>query len=157
MNLAPETARVIKDGEEKEIPLSNLSTGDAFVVRPGENFPADGVILSGSGSVNESAVTGESMPVDKSVGDKVISGTTNVNGYITAKATSVGGDSTLGRIVKLVQDASASKPPLQKRQIKYREYSCQASFASQSLLLSCGLPSRKTLRLPLRTQYPCLS
>lgn len=114
MNLAPETARVIKDGEEKEIPLSNLSTGDAFVVRPGENFPADGVILSGSGSVNESAVTGESMPVDKSVGDKVISGTTNVNGYITAKATSVGGDSTLGRIVKLVQDASASKAPIAK-------------------------------------------
>lgn len=114
MNLAPETARVIKDGEEKEIPLSSLSTGDAFVVRPGENFPADGVILSGSGSVNESAVTGESMPVDKSVGDKVISGTTNVNGYITAKATSVGGDSTLGRIVKLVQDASASKAPIAK-------------------------------------------
>lgn len=114
MNLAPETARVIKDGEEKEIPLSSLSTGDAFVVRPGENFPADGVILSGSGSVNESAVTGESMPVDKSVGDKVISGTTNVNGFITAKATSVGGDSTLGRIVKLVQDASASKAPIAK-------------------------------------------
>ena len=114
MNLAPETARVIKDGEEKEIPLSSLSSGDAFVVRPGENFPADGIILSGSGSVNESAVTGESMPVDKSVGDKVISGTTNVNGYITAKATSVGGDSTLGRIVKLVQDASASKAPIAK-------------------------------------------
>ncbi len=114
MNLAPETARVIKDGEEKEIPLSSLSTGDAFVVRPGENFPADGVILSGSGSVNESAVTGESMPVDKSIGDKVISGTTNVNGFITAKATSVGGDSTLGRIVKLVQDASASKAPIAK-------------------------------------------
>lgn len=114
MNLAPETARVIKDGEEKEIPLSSLATGDAFVVRPGENFPADGVILSGIGSVNESAVTGESMPVDKSIGDKVISGTTNVNGFITAKATSVGGDSTLGRIVKLVQDASASKAPIAK-------------------------------------------
>lgn len=157
MNLAPETARVIKDGEEKEIPLSSLSTGDAFVVRPGENFPADGVILSGSGSVNESAVTGESMPVDKSVGDKVISGTTNVNGYITAKPLPSAEIPRSGASSNLCRTRPLQKPRLQKRQIKYPEYSCQASFASQSLLLSCGLPSRKTLRLPLRTQYPCLS
>ncbi len=114
MNLAPETARIIKDGEEIEIPLSALLVGDLFVVRPGENFPADGTIVSGNATVNESAVTGESMPVDKTNGDTVLSGTTNLNGFVTVKATSVGSESTLGRIVKLVQDASASKAPIAK-------------------------------------------
>lgn len=114
MNLAPETATVIRNGVETEIPLDELNVGDVFVVRPGENFPADGVVVSGRATVNESAVTGESMPVDKSEGDKVVSGTTNVDGFVSVKAVSVGGDSTLGRIVKLVQDASASKAPIAK-------------------------------------------
>lgn len=86
MNLAPKTAHVIVDGVEKEIPVSDLQENDLFVVRPGENFAADGEIVSGDTSVNESSVTGESMPVEKAIGSQVISGTTNINGFVTVKA-----------------------------------------------------------------------
>lgn len=114
MNLAPKTAHVIVDGVEKEIPVSDLQENDLFVVRPGENFAADGEIVSGDTSVNESSVTGESMPIDKAVGSSVISGTTNINGFVTVKAKKVGENTTLAGIVKLVEDASASKAPIAK-------------------------------------------
>lgn len=114
MNLAPKTAHVIVDGVEKEIPVSDLQENDLFVVRPGENFAADGEIVSGDTSVNESSVTGESMPIDKAVGSSVISGTTNINGFVTVKAKKVGENTTLSGIVKLVEDASSSKAPIAK-------------------------------------------
>lgn len=114
MNLAPKTAHVIVDGVEKEIPVSDLQENDLFVVRPGENFAADGEIVSGNTSVNESSVTGESMPIDKAVGSSVISGTTNINGFVTVKAKKVGENTTLAGIIKLVEDASSSKAPIAK-------------------------------------------
>ena len=114
MNLAPKTAHAIVDGIEKEIPVSDLQENDLFVVRPGENFAADGEIVSGDTSVNESSVTGESMPVEKAIGSQVISGTTNINGFVTVKAKKVGENTTLAGIVKLVEDASSSKAPIAK-------------------------------------------
>lgn len=121
MNLAPKTAHVIVDGVEKEIPVSDLQENDLFVVRPGENFAADGEIVSGDTSVNESSVTGESMPIDKAVGSSVISGTTNINGFVTVKAKKVGENTTLAGIVKLVEDASSSKAPIAKTADKVSE------------------------------------
>lgn len=114
MNLAPKTVHAIVDGVEKEIPVSDLQENDLFVVRPGENFAADGEIVSGNTSVNESSVTGESMPVEKAIGSQVISGTTNINGFVTVKAKKVGENTTLAGIVKLVEDASSSKAPIAK-------------------------------------------
>ena len=114
MNLAPKTVHAIVDGVEKEIPVSYLQENDLFVVRPGENFAADGEIVSGDTSVNESSVTGESMPVEKAIGSQVISGTTNINGFVTVKAKKVGENTTLAGIVKLVEDASSSKAPIAK-------------------------------------------
>ena len=114
MNLAPQTVRLLKDEQETEIPLSDLKEGDLFIVRPGENFAADGVVVSGSGSVNEASVTGESMPAYKTVGSNVVSGTTDIDGFITVKALKVGEDTTLASIVKLVEDASSSKAPIAK-------------------------------------------
>lgn len=114
MNLAPQTVHVLVDGVEKEIPVSELKINDLFVVRPGENFAADGVVVNGSATVNEASVTGESMPVDKAVGDKVISGTSNLDGFVTIRAEKVGEDTTLAGIIKLVEDASSSKAPIAK-------------------------------------------
>lgn len=114
MNLAPQTVHVLVDGVEKEISISELKENDLFVVRPGENFAADGVVVNGSATVNEASVTGESMPVEKMVGDKVVSGTSNVDGFVTIRAEKVGEDTTLAGIIKLVEDASSSKAPIAK-------------------------------------------
>lgn len=114
MNLAPQTVHVLVDGVEKEISISELKENDLFVVRPGENFAADGVVVNGSATVNEASVTGESMPVEKTVGDKVVSGTSNVDGFVTIRAEKVGKDTTLAGIIKLVEDASSSKAPIAK-------------------------------------------
>lgn len=114
MNLAPQTVHVLVDGVEKEISISELKENDLFVVRPGENFAADGVVINGSATVNEASVTGESMPVEKTVGDKVVSGTSNVDGFVTIRAEKVGEDTTLAGIIKLVEDASSSKAPIAK-------------------------------------------
>ena len=112
ISLMPDVACIIDNGVEKEIPLKDLKVGDVFVIREGDRFPCDGEIISGYSSVNESSVTGESLPVDKKPGDSVISGTTNLNGFMTVKATKVGEEATLGKIVKLVQDAASSKAPI---------------------------------------------
>lgn len=114
MNLAPQTVHVLVDGVEKEISISELKENDLFVVRPGENFAADGVVVNGSATVNEASVTGESMPVEKTVGDKVVSGTSNVDGFVTIRAEKVGEDTTLAGIIKLVEDASSSKATIAK-------------------------------------------
>ena len=112
MSLSPETATVIKDGKEITVPIASLKVGDIFTVRPGQNFPADGKVIEGISSVNEAALTGESIPADKTVGSPVSSGTVNLSGYLKCEATKVGHDTVLQQIIKTVSDASASKAPI---------------------------------------------
>ena len=114
MELAPKTATLLKDGEEVMVPIEQVQIGDEFVVRPGENIPVDGFVLEGSGAVNESALTGESLPVDKTVGDKVSAATVNQSGFLRCKATRVGEDTTLSQIIQMVSDAAATKAPIAK-------------------------------------------
>lgn len=112
MNLAPKTAVVLRNGSEEEVPVQEVQKGDIFVVRPGENIPVDGVVIEGSSAVNESALTGESIPVDKAKGDIVFTATTNQSGYIKCEATRVGEDTTLSQIIQMVSDAAATKAPI---------------------------------------------
>ena len=114
MKLAPQTATLIRDGQEVTVPIAQVKRGDVFVVRPGENIPVDGVILEGESAVNESALTGESIPVDKAVGDNVSAATTNQSGFLRCEATRVGEDTTLSQIIKMVSDAAATKAPIAK-------------------------------------------
>ncbi len=114
MKLAPKTAVVIKDGVETEIPVEQVNKGDIFVVRPGENIPVDGVVVDGSSAVNESALTGESIPVDKEIGSSVSAATINQSGYLKCEATRVGEDTTLSQIIQLVSDAASTKAPIAK-------------------------------------------
>ncbi len=114
MNLAPKTATILVQGAEKEVPIENVRKGDIFIVRPGEQISVDGVIVDGHTAVDESALTGESIPVDKSVGDKVSGGTINQSGFIKCEALRVGEDTTLSQIIKMVSDAAATKAPIAK-------------------------------------------
>lgn len=114
MKLAPKTAVIERDGEETLVQIAEVKTGDVFVVRPGENIPVDGVIIEGGTAIDESALTGESVPVDKSIGDEVSAATINRTGFIRAKATRVGEDTTLSQIIKMVSDAAATKAPIAK-------------------------------------------
>ena len=114
MRLAPKTAKVIRGGVEQEIAVEQVKKGDVFVVRPGESIPVDGIIIDGESAVNESALTGESIPVDKAKGDTVSAATINQSGFIKCEATRVGEDTTLAQIIKLVSDASATKAPIAK-------------------------------------------
>ena len=114
MKLAPQTATLIRNGQEVTVPIAQVKRGDVFVVRPGENIPVDGVILEGESAVNESALTGESIPVDKAVGDSVSAATTNQSGFLRCEATRVGEDTTLSQIIKMVSDAAATKAPIAK-------------------------------------------
>lgn len=114
MKLAPQTAVVERDGIETEVPVSMVRAGDVFLVRPGENIPVDGVVLEGNSAVNEAALTGESIPVDKKPGDSVSAATTNQSGFIRCKATRVGEDTTLAQIIRMVSDAAATKAPIAK-------------------------------------------
>ena len=114
MKLAPQTAVVERGGIETEIPVSQVRVGDIFLVNPGENIPVDGVILEGNSAVNEAALTGESIPVDKQPGDSVSAATTNQSGFIRCKATRVGEDTTLAQIIRMVSDAAATKAPIAK-------------------------------------------
>ena len=112
MKLAPETATVIRDGAEMTVPIDDVREGDIFTVRPGENIPVDGIILEGSSAVNEAALTGESIPVDKEEGDSVSSATLNQSGFLKCRATRVGEDTSLARIISMVSDAAATKAPV---------------------------------------------
>ena len=114
MRVAPQTARVGRGGAEKTVPIDEVQKGDVFLVRPGESIPVDGVVLEGESSVNEAALTGESIPVDKTVGDRVSAATVNQSGFIRCEATRVGEDTTLSQIIKMVSDASATKAPIAK-------------------------------------------
>lgn len=114
MNLAPKTAVILKDGIETEVSIDSVQKGDIFVVRPGENIPVDGIILEGSSAVNESALTGESIPADKNTGDRVSAATINQSGFIKCRAERVGEDTTLSQIIKMVSDAAATKAPIAK-------------------------------------------
>ena len=114
MKLAPKTATVLREGVETEIPIEQVLQGDVFVVRPGENIPVDGVVVEGHSSVNEAALTGESIPVDKTEGDGVSAATTNQEGFLKCRATRVGEDTTLSQIIRMVSDAAATKAPIAK-------------------------------------------
>ncbi len=114
MKLAPKTAVLVKDGKEITVPIDQVQKGDEFVVRPGENIPVDGVVLEGTGAVNESALTGESIPVDKAPGDGVSAATVNQSGFLRCRATRVGEDTTLSQIIRMVSDAAATKAPIAK-------------------------------------------
>ncbi len=114
MKLSPKTAFVIRDGKEAEVPVENVRIGDVFAIKPGGSIPVDGVVLEGETAVDESALTGESIPVDKAAGDRVSAGTVNANGYIRCEATGVGEDTTLSQIIKMVSDAAATKAPIAK-------------------------------------------
>lgn len=114
MKLAPKTANVVRDGAEVQMPIEQVQKGDVFVVRPGENIPVDGVVLEGSSAVNESALTGESIPIDKMPGDSVSAATMNQSGFLKCEATRVGEDTTLSQIIRMVSDAAATKAPIAK-------------------------------------------
>ena len=114
MKLAPKTATLLRDGAEVTVPIEQVQKEDIFVVRPGENIPVDGIVLEGSSAVNESALTGESIPVDKAAGDKVSAATTNQSGFLQCRATRVGEDTTLAQIIRMVSDAAATKAPIAK-------------------------------------------
>ena len=114
MSLTPDTATVLRDGAEAIVPVSEVKKGDRFVVRPGERIPVDGVVLEGESAVNESALTGESIPVDKAVGDPVSAATLNQSGHLICEAIRVGEDTTLGQVIRMVSDAAATKAPIAK-------------------------------------------
>ena len=114
MKLAPQTAVLVKNGLEEEVPVGQVQRDDIFVVRPGQSIPVDGVVMEGSSAVNEAALTGESIPVDKDPGDRVSAATVNQSGYLKCRATRVGEDTTLAQIIKMVSDAAATKAPIAK-------------------------------------------
>ena len=122
INLAPKTSIVIRGGKEEVIPTEEILVNDIIVIKPGTSIPVDGVVIEGSTSINQSSITGESIPVEKNVGDEVISGTINENGYIKMKATKVGAETTLSKIVKLVEEASVSKAPIENLADKIAYY-----------------------------------
>lgn len=114
INLAPKTATVIREEKEKEINIEEIAVGDIIVIKPGGSIPVDGIIIEGSSSIDQSSITGESIPVEKTVGETIVSGTINKNGSFKMKATKVGNDTTLAQIIKLVEEASNSKAPISK-------------------------------------------
>ena len=114
MKLAPKTATVVRDGKEEVVSVEQVRKGDIFVVKPGENIPVDGVVVEGTSAVNESALTGESIPVDKNAGDAVSAATLNQSGYLRCEASRVGEDTTLSQIIQMVSDAAATKAPIAK-------------------------------------------
>ena len=135
MKLAPKTATLLRGGTEVSVPIAEVRKGDVFVVRPGENIPVDGIVLEGSSAVNESALTGESIPVDKAEGDKVSAATTNQSGFLRCEATRVGEDTTLAQIIRMVSDAAATKAPSPRSPTP-----CRASSSRRSDLHRCWSP-----------------
>ena len=125
MKLAPKTATLLLEGKEKQVPIEQVKRGDVFIVKPGENVPVDGVVLEGTAAVNESVLTGESIPVDKMPGDNVSAATINQSGFLRCEATRVGEDTTLSQIIRMVSDASATKAPIAKIADKYPAYLCR--------------------------------
>lgn len=114
MSLTPKTATVLRDGQEVKVPVTEVRIGDTFVVRPGESIPADGTVQKGESAVDESMLTGESLPVDKGPGSTVSAATSNQSGFLTCQAMRVGEDTTVGQMIRLVEDAAATKAPIAK-------------------------------------------
>src|SRR6185437_1140702 len=112
--LQPQTARVLRDGEESDVPVASLSPGEVLIVRPGERIPVDGVVTAGASSVDESLITGESVPVPRAVGERLIGGSLNYEGALEYRATSIGADSVLGQMLRLMEEAQSSKAPMQQ-------------------------------------------
>ena len=138
MRLAPKTATVVRDGQEVTVSIAEVRQGDIFVVRPGENIPVDGIVIEGSSAVNEAALTGESIPVDKQKGSSVSAATTNQSGFLRCEATRVGEDTTLSQIIKMVSDAAPPRHRLQKSPIKYPVCLYQRSSSLQESRSSSG-------------------
>ena len=137
MKLAPKTAVILKEGMETEVGIDEVSIGDIFIVKAGENIPVDGIVVEGNGAVNESALTGESIPVDKTAGDKVSAATTNQSGYLKCQATRVGEDTTLSQIIHMVSDAAATKAPIARIADTVSGYFVPFVIAV-ALLTTCG-------------------
>ncbi len=149
MKLAPKTAVLLRDGQEVTVPIEQVRRGDVFVVRPGEHIPVDGVVLDGESAVNESALTGESIPVDKAPGDSVSAATVNQSGFIRCEATRVGEDTTLSQIVKMVSDAAATKAPIAKVADKVSGVFVPAVIAIALLTLAAWLLAGQSLGFAL--------
>lgn len=132
MSLAPKTATIVRDGVEQEVPVAQVKKGDVFVVRPGENIPVDGIILEGSSAVNEAALTGESIPVDKAPGDEVSAATVNQSGFLKCEATRVGEDTTLSRLSRWSAMPRRPRRRLPRLPIRYRAYLCRRSLELRS-------------------------
>ena len=144
VRLAPKTATVVRDGRETRIPAAQVRIGDVFLVRPGENIPVDGVVDEGEGAVNESALTGESIPVDKAPGSAVSAATTNISGFLRCRATRVGEDTTLAQILRLMRDAAATKAPIARLADRVSAVFVPAilflALATLGVWLLCGAP-----------------
>ncbi len=149
MKLAPKTATLYRDGAEVEVNIDEVNTGDIFVVRPGENIPVDGIVLEGESAVNESALTGESIPVDKAPGDKVSAATTNQSGFIRCQATRVGEDTTLSQIIHMVSDAAATKAPIARIADKVSGVFVPAVITISALVIIGWLIAGKSLSFAL--------
>ena len=143
MQLAPKTAVIIENGTEREVPVSAVRQGMLFAVHPGAQIPADGIVQEGSGAVDESALTGESIPVDKAAGDPVSAGTINRSGYLRCEATRTGEDTALAQIIRMVSDAAASKAPIAKTADKSRASSFRRSWRSRQSHSPSGCCSEK--------------
>lgn len=141
MNLAPDTAVVVRNGKEVTVGIDEISVGDEFIVKAGQSIPADGVVLSGNAAVDESALTGESIPVDKAEGDNVSAATISRSGYIKCRAVSVGNDTALAKIIQMVSDASATKAPIAKIADKVSGIFVPAVMAISALTMVCWLIS----------------
>ena len=149
MKLAPQTAILVRDGEEVEVGIEEVRPGDVFAVRPGENIPVDGVVLEGSAAVDESALTGESIPVDKAEGDRVSAATVNRSGYLRCRATRVGEDTTLSQIVRMVSDAAATKAPIARIADRVSAVFVPAVIAIAALVTAGWLLAGQTLSFAL--------
>ena len=149
MKLAPQTAILVRDGEEVEVGIEEVRPGDVFAVRPGENIPVDGVVLEGSAAVDESALTGESIPVDKAEGDRVSAATVNRSGYLRCRATRVGEDTTLSQIVRMVSDAAATKAPIARIADRVSAVFVPAVIAIAALVTAGWLLTGQTLSFAL--------
>ena len=131
MDLSPKTAVIEREGVETEVGIAEVQAGDIFIVRAGGSIPVDGVIIEGSCAVDESALTGESIPVDKTAGDRVSAATVSRSGYIKCRATRVGEDTTLSQIIKMVSDAAATRRPSPKSPTRFRGFLCRRSWGSR--------------------------
>lgn len=155
MNLSPKTAVLVRGGSEVKVPVEEVAVGDIFVVRPGESIPVDGVVLEGTSAVNEAALTGESIPVDKQAGDSVSAATVNQSGFIQCRASRVGEDTTLSQIIQMVSDAAATKAPIAKVADQVSGVFVPAVMLIALVTIFVWLAAGQTIGLRLQEEYRC--